>query len=271
MSVAITKRIAARAGVAAALCIAAGQALAADSVWDHNGSQMLWHAEGDIRTISYLVPRPGLPVAPGTVLFEGRRYGGVLEGIARTFRQDCPPAEYSVAGEILSETHVILYGPAPVRAASGCAITSYSDETANAMLEFTYLGAGSRPIEGGNISGGANLEGVPEEEPEEEYVGEPVGYQSYAILVSGGHQITVHHEINVASHVQPDMVNATLTCRSGASHVLMPEGPVNVCYLEDVSADPAARALVLNVTKYDHDTGSCLPQEFQYSYAGLCN
>ena len=249
------------------LWLAAGEALAQDSIWNHNGSQMLWHAEGDVRVISYLVPRPGLPVAPGTVLFEGRRIGDVLEGTARIFRQGCPPAEYSVAGEVASETHVVLFGPAPVRAATGCAIASYSDETSNAVLEFTYLSGGSQPLTGNIDVGGS---GPNQQAEEEEYVGEEPGYQSMVLLVSGGHQITVHVELNVASHVMPDMVNAVLTCRSGESHVLMPEGPLNVCSLSDAATDPAAGALVLSFSRYNHDTGACDGEQAAYSYAGLC-
>jgi hypothetical protein len=253
------------------LWLAAGEALAQDSIWTHNGSQMLWHAEGDLRIISYLVPRPGLPVAPGTVLFEGRRFGDVLEGTARIFREGCPPAEYSVAGEIASETHVVLFGPAPVRAPSGCTIASYSDETSNAVLEFTYLSSGSQPVTGNIDVGGSGVEEQEAYDAEraEELGQDQPGYQSMVLLVSGGHQITVHVETGVGSHVMPDMVNAVLTCRSGESHVLMPER-LNVCYLENAATDPAAGALVLSFSRYNHDTAVCDDEQAAYSYAGLC-
>lgn len=263
----VLRKLTAMLALPAGLAIAA-EAVAADSVWNHNGSQMLWQADGEVRVISYLVPRPGLPVEPGTVLFEGRRVGARLEGIARTFRQGCPPAEYAVAGEIASETHVVLTGAAPVRARTGCAIVGYSQSSPNAVLEFTYLRSGSAPVPGGIGAGTAAPAGEGDgEEPE----GDEPGYRATILLIPGGHQIAVHEELNVASHIMPDMVNAVLTCRSGVSHILTSGGKLNVCQLTDARVDAAAGALVLGYTSYNPDTGVCDATEARYSYTGLCN
>ncbi|MGF1625919.1 MAG: hypothetical protein ACFCVH_13635 [Alphaproteobacteria bacterium] len=262
------------AGIAAAAMLWIGQAAAADSIWDHNGSEMLWQAQGDSRIISYQVPRPGLPVAPGAVLFEGRRVGGTMEGIARTFRQGCPPAEYFVSGPILSETHVVLYGAAPVRAASGCGIAGYSDASSNAVLEFRYLRSGDVLAPGGNalVPGRDVTGGVVYTQPaNEEYGQDAVGYQTFIIPLSSAAEITVHVDTGVASHVMPDMVDATLSCRTGESFALMPDGPLNVCGLDDVAANPRNGTLILDVTRYNHETVTCEPQRLEYSYAGLCN
>lgn len=249
---------------AAALCLAAGAAQAADSVWNHNGSQMMWHADGDMRVISYLAPRSGLPVAPGTVLFEGRRVGDILEGTARTFRQGCPPAEYYVSGPVTSETRVVLTGAAPVRAASGCAITGYSTTSSNSVLEFTYLRSAEASIPGQD---GGNVTVRP---ADEEYGQDAVGYQTYIVPLSSAAEIHVRVDTGVGSHVMPDMVSASIRCSAGGEYPLIPEGQLNVCAVDDVSAQSGSRTLLIEASRYNHETGACDPLRFEYSYAGYC-
>ncbi len=127
--------------ILAALSGAPGTAIAGTSLWSHNGSVMEWYSSGPYRRISYYNPRPGLAVAPGTVLFEGQRRGNIMSGTAYVFSRGCPPAPYEVSGNInpASQTHVVLYGAAPIRARGGCQITGYSGNSTNARLEFNYL------------------------------------------------------------------------------------------------------------------------------------
>ena len=110
-----------------------------ETVWDHNGSEMLWSSRGPDRVITYLDPRRGLSARPGDVLFEGRRDGNRLTGTAYAFRRGCPPAGYHVEGIIRSETNVTLRGAAPVRARGGCQVVGYDPRSSNATLRFRYL------------------------------------------------------------------------------------------------------------------------------------
>lgn len=250
-----------------ALGAAATQAQAAESIWNHNGSEMLWRSQGDNRAIYYQTPRAGLPVAPGTLLFDGQRVGDVLQGTARIFRQGCPPAEYWVSGPILDETHVILRGAAPVRASSGCTVTGYSETSSNATLEFTYLRSTGTSVPGQDLTGG----GVTTQPADEEYGQDAVGYQIFSIPLPDASEILVRVDTGVGSHAMPDVVAATLTCASGARYDLMPPGaPFYTCRVQDVSADTVSRTLVIDSQQYDHDTGACAAQRFEYSYAGLC-
>ena len=112
------------------------------SVWDHNGSTMLWESNGANRVVTYLDPRPGIAntgVRSGTLLFEGRREGRTMYGTAYTFRRGCPPAPYEVEGQIRSETNVTLRGASPVRARGGCRVVRYNPNGGSATLRFRYL------------------------------------------------------------------------------------------------------------------------------------
>ncbi|MEZ5669531.1 MAG: hypothetical protein R3F55_19255 [Alphaproteobacteria bacterium] len=268
----MTKSLHIRAGLAAVLTTCAGVAGASESVWDHNGSEMLWEAYGDQRVVSYLAPRSGLSVEPGTILFEGRRVDDgvpgtpdVLEGYARTFRQGCPPAEYWVSGPILEETHVVLTGPAPVRAGSGCAITGYSNTSSNATLVFSYLrnldSAGGEPARDDDwvvVRPGTDTDDM-------------VGYRIVPIPLPGGGQVDVRVDTGVGSHVMPDIVSATLSCAPGQSQPLLPASGLNVCTMTDASVDMIGGNLVIDALRYNSDTGGCEPQRFEYNVAGLCN
>lgn len=121
---------------------APGGPSAGQSVWDHNGSRMLWTSRGPERVVTYLEPRPGLGragIGDGTVLFEGRRIGDRLSGTAYTFGRGCPPAGYHVEGRVRSETNVVLRGAAPVRQRHGCRVVGYDPRSSNATLRFRYL------------------------------------------------------------------------------------------------------------------------------------
>ncbi len=127
--------------LAFSLVDAPAPATAGESLWSHNGSTMQWHSAGQYRRISYYNPRPGLSVSPGTVLFEGYRTGNTMSGTAYVFRRGCPPAAYEVSGRInpANQTHVVLYGAAPIRQRGSCRVVGYSSNSANARLEFNYL------------------------------------------------------------------------------------------------------------------------------------
>jgi len=112
---------------------------AGQSVWDHNGSQMLLQSSGDQRTISYLFPRPGISAKPGQILFQGSKINNQYDGTAYTFRRGCQPAPYQVSGDVSSSARFVLRGASPRR--SGCRIIGYSNKSGNSRLVFTYLRA----------------------------------------------------------------------------------------------------------------------------------
>ena len=118
-----------------------GPALAADSLWMHNGSVMYYHAQGASRTFTYYKPRKGLERLRGKVLFTGQKHGWQMAGTAYTFRKGCAPAPYDVGGDAATPGRIVLDGAAPVRARGGCKVIGYSRNTGNARLVFTYLRA----------------------------------------------------------------------------------------------------------------------------------
>ena len=252
----------------------AAPAQAADSIWDHNGSEMLWQADGANRVISYQSPRPGLPVAPGTVLFEGQRVDhdrlpdtpDILEGTARIFREGCAPAEYWVSGAVTDETHVVLYGAAPIRASSGCAVTGYSQTSSNATLVFTYLRSAGNAVPSENAGGGVR-------QPADEDLGQDaVGYQEFIIPMPGRGEILIRVDTGVGSHVEPDLITATMICPSGERRTVVAEQPpFYACQMQDASADMVGSALIIDALRYDHDTGACAPLRYEYSFAGMCD
>lgn len=115
----------------------ANTASAGQSIWNHNGSQMLLQSNGSERTISYLYPRPGISAKSGQVLFQGRRVGNQYVGTAYTFRRGCRPAPYEVSGRLGSETRIVLHGASPRR--SGCRVIGYTNRSGNSRLVFSYM------------------------------------------------------------------------------------------------------------------------------------
>ena len=115
---------------------------AESTLWDHNGSVMRLHADGNRRVIAYETPRPGISgtgVSRGDILFDGVRTGNRISGRARVYRAGCRRAEYPVSGTITSETHFVLQGAAPVWAPQGCRVVGSDPASGSARLEFRYL------------------------------------------------------------------------------------------------------------------------------------
>lgn len=104
----------------------------------HNNSQVLiseWK-DGTVE-IAYDVPRPGLPVARGTLLFQGVRNGVRYSGTAYTFKVGCAPAPYAVTGiKDQKRQTIVLNGLAPHRDPHSCAVFGDSTRSGNAKLVF---------------------------------------------------------------------------------------------------------------------------------------
>lgn len=106
----------------------------AQTQWDHNGSTVTLSANGANRQFTYAVPRPGLPVTSGTLLFSGRKVGDRYLGTAYIFSERCGATGYSVAGPVSADQRsVTMYGKAP-RINSACQVTGYSDD----VLVFSF-------------------------------------------------------------------------------------------------------------------------------------
>lgn len=103
--------------------------------WSHNGSEMRLEAVGPQRRFYYLHPKPDIPVAPGTLLFEGSRTGRHYRGTAFIFSTKCGPASYPVDGYVTDDDlSVVLRGQAPLRDSNCQVVSSRSD-----ILEFRYI------------------------------------------------------------------------------------------------------------------------------------
>ncbi|WP_416355904.1 hypothetical protein ACLNGM_17490 [Aureimonas phyllosphaerae] len=107
----------------------------------HNGSGMTIDVHSGV--IAYAEPKASIrrSIPRGAILFRGdmsdpRR----VRGKSFTFRYGCEPAAYDVTGAFADgyASTLILRGKAPVRAASGCAITGYSSSSPNSRLVFKY-------------------------------------------------------------------------------------------------------------------------------------
>lgn len=107
------------------------------SLWNHNGSTMVLEAIGITRRFLYTKPRKGMRaagVAPGAVLFEGRREGDRYIGTAYVFSRACGATPYDVAGQVSGdEREVVMYGNAP-RVDAQCRIVGYRND----VLTFVY-------------------------------------------------------------------------------------------------------------------------------------
>ncbi len=125
--------------LAAMIAFPASPARGGESIWTHNGSTVRWVSSGQDRWFYYVDPRPGLPVVPDTLLFEGQRIGNRLVGTAYVFSSACPPTPYTVEGIIYSETDVSLFGAVPVVDPVSCDLVDYTWDSYNAALRFHYV------------------------------------------------------------------------------------------------------------------------------------
>jgi hypothetical protein len=104
----------------------------------YNNSQVLvseWK-DGTVE-ITYDRPRPGLPVAQETLLFQGVRDGIRYSGTAYTFKAGCPPAPHAVTGanDQKRET-IVLTGAAPHRDPRSRDVIGDSTQSGHAELVF---------------------------------------------------------------------------------------------------------------------------------------
>jgi hypothetical protein len=100
----------------------------------HNGSGM--YIDYGMGTIVYASPREQLQglVPMNALLFRGTIIaGGIVEGVAFTFRRGCDPAPYRVEGHFPTDSDkLVLTGKAPIR--EGCTVVGYADESPNNRL-----------------------------------------------------------------------------------------------------------------------------------------
>jgi hypothetical protein len=93
--------------------------VAADSLWNHNGSILRLRGEGTELSFEYWQPRAELReagVTAGTVLFEGKVAAGSYSGTAFRFSQKCGAVGYAVKGSISADSNSLtLVGRAPKR------------------------------------------------------------------------------------------------------------------------------------------------------------
>lgn len=122
----------------------------ADSIWNHNGSEMRLRADGDRRTIVYERPRTLIArqgVARGTVLFEGTISGpaGEYSGTAYVFSARCGKQAYAVTGELQNDgRRIYLSGEAPRRDTSTCAVQGSREDA----LAFDFVRSEGPPVTG---------------------------------------------------------------------------------------------------------------------------
>lgn len=124
-----------RAPVAFFALLIVTAARAEPSQWDHNGSIVNLFANGNKRQFGYAVPRPGLPVKPGNLVFTGVKEGQTYSGVAYVWSTKCGPAQYSVSGPVSEDLRTVtLYGKAPIRDGS-CRVAGYRDD----VLVFNFI------------------------------------------------------------------------------------------------------------------------------------
>ncbi|MCK1407707.1 hypothetical protein [Bradyrhizobium sp. 76] len=104
----------------------------------HNKSEVLvseWQ-DGSVE-IRYDHPRPGLPVASGTLLFRGAKTGSRYVGTAYTFKAGCEPAAFLVSGAIDPGHNIlVLTGDAPHRDKRSCDLIAGGLKSAATRLVF---------------------------------------------------------------------------------------------------------------------------------------
>lgn len=105
----------------------------------HNGSQMVLTKTRNGRVeIRYSIPRHGLPVKDGDLLFEGQsNIRGRYTGTAYVFKDGCPPAPYAVEGNDV-RGDIVLFGNAPIREPGSCAIVGSKLRGRDSRLVFSF-------------------------------------------------------------------------------------------------------------------------------------
>jgi hypothetical protein len=100
----------------------------AQTQWEHNGSVMSLEVEGINRVFTYIKPKEGLPVHPGTVLFSGKRVADTYQGTAHVFSQRCGALAYAVSGQVSRDQRsVSMYGRRP-RVDLSCRVVTHEDD-----------------------------------------------------------------------------------------------------------------------------------------------
>jgi hypothetical protein len=108
-----------------------------DSAYHNNSEMQVSEWKDATVEITYNHPRPGLPVAQGTLLFRGVRNGARYSGTAYTFKAGCPPAPYAVTGvEDQKKEMIVMTGAAPVRDPHSCDVIGASAQSGPAKLVF---------------------------------------------------------------------------------------------------------------------------------------
>jgi len=104
----------------------------------HNGSEMRFTRDRGYVEIRYRIPRPGLPVREGTLLFKGQCANGRYVGTAYTFKAGCAPAPYPVYGRETDNGFIVLHGPTPVRSRTSCDVIDDRPNGAHSRLVFEF-------------------------------------------------------------------------------------------------------------------------------------
>ncbi|CAA2161127.1 hypothetical protein MBRA_06287 [Methylobacterium brachiatum] len=111
--------------------------------WTHGRSQITMTERTAARIVMIYngaSPSPrGATMPRGTVLFEGIRNGDRITGVARTFKDGCPPAPYHVEGHIRlvgpGDGEIELAGPSP-RRGKRCSVEGLTNSSPHATLRF---------------------------------------------------------------------------------------------------------------------------------------
>lgn len=229
-----------------ALYAACAPAFSAQSVWNHNGSQMLLTSNGRERIITYYNPRPGISVQPGQVLFRGVRTGNSYSGTAYLFRRGCRPAPYHVRGHVQSEKQFVLFGRPPRR--QGCQIIGYTSASANSVLAFTYI---------------RTLYTAPPPVPEGPQSGPP---EFLSRLIPGG-KLVVRIQDEGDPAASPIRLDAHAECVSGNRVTVLKNN--RTCAFDNMMDSPDGLSVILHQRDYDGATCS-RPRAQRINISDLC-
>ena len=237
-------------------------ASAADSVWNHNGSQMLLRADGNRRVLSYLHPRRGISARRGDVVFRGRKIGNRYVGTAFTFRRGCRPAPYKVSGVLPSSTRIVLHGASPRR--SGCRIIGYTNNSSNSRLIFSYL---RRAIDEGYSREPDQPQYQPDPQPQSEPEGPQSGPVETIIRNVPGGRLTFTVQDEDAPAQTPIRIDGFARCDNG--RVVHLYKNFRTCALDSIRFSPDRVLLLLSMR--DFGGGSCsIPRTARLHIFNIC-